>query len=334
MIQLDKIKIIAPLESVTILNHDLFQSKIVKEELAELSYTQLTPYNLYIEIDLKEAEAVIEFTGKILLDKYPQLISRDTIRECLGNINRLGFCRLNIDMILQYGEVCSVDVTQDVTYTDCKELCDFLRNNLCNHQRYLAQTISDNLIIRKNVTTRGCQRTLTIYDKYRELLRAENRGFIALCGGDKFTENFTGKIRFELRLNSKSAIRKDLNIKTTSILEVLSSNTHPIWEYIDKIIKEDIQANDCLSLNDRKNLSLLREFDMDISRVESEVMKYKSSKTRISQSMEPFRKLLGKISVNHQGHKENLKVIFFLEAILPILQYIPMFCVKTSTVSV
>ncbi len=220
MIQLDKIKIIAPLESVTILKEDMFQAKILKEDLVEYSYTQLSPYNLYVEVDYKEAEAVIEFTGRILLDRYPQLINRDTIKDCLENINRLGFCRIDTDMVLQYGEVCSIDVTQDVTYTDCKRLCDYLRNNLCNHQRYLAQTIGDNLVIRKNVKTRGCQRTLTIYDKHKELLRAENREFISLCGGGAMIEKFIDKVRFELRLNSKSAIRKELKIKDNFLTSI------------------------------------------------------------------------------------------------------------------
>ncbi len=319
MIRLDRIKIIAPLESVTILNPDVFESKIVRNKLVELSYTQLTPFNLYVEVDYKETEAVIEFTGKILLDKYPQLINRYTIRECLDNINRLGFFQIDIDMVLQYGEVCSVDVTTDITYKDCKGLCDYLRNNLCNHKRYLAQTIGDNLVIKKNVKTRGCQRTLTIYDKHRELLRADNRDFIALCGGSEFIMNFSDRVRFELRLNSKSAVRKDLNITDNSINSILNSETSPIWEFIDAIIKEDSLADNCLTLNDRRNLALLRECDMDIVKVEEEVKKYISTKTHISQPMAQFRKLLQKLSAPQGSMKETLKGLLLFEIFIIIL---------------
>ncbi len=307
-----------------ILNHDLFQSKIVKGELAELSYTQVTPYSLYVEVDYKESEVVLDFTGKILLNKYPQLISRETIRECLENINRLGFCQIDIDMILQYGEVCSIDVTQDITYTDCGRLCDFLRNSLCNHKRYLARTLGDNLVISKNVTTRGSQRTLTIYDKHRELLRAENREFVALCGDSDFILNFIDKVRFELRLNSKRAIRKDLNITDNSIHSILNSEASPIWKLIDRIIKEDSFADNCLTLNDRRNLALLRECDMDIVKVEAEVKRFISPKTHISQPMAQFRKLLQKLSSEQDSIKETLKVVFFLEPILPKLPLIPL----------
>ncbi len=323
MITLDKIKIIVPLESIEIFNEDVFQAKIIRDELVELSYPQLTPYNLYIELDYREAEAVIEFTGRILLDRYPQLINRDTIKVCLENINRLGFCHIDIDMVLQYGEVCSIDVTKDVTYKDCKGLCDYLRNNLCNHKRYLAQTIGDNLVIKKNVKTRGCQRTLTIYDKHRELLRADNREFIALCGGSDFIMNFVDKVRFELRLNSKSAIRKDLNITDNSINSILNSEAGPIWEFVDRIIKEDSLADSCLTLNDRKNLALLRECDMDLVRVEAEVKKYISAKTHISQPMAQFRKLSQKLSAPQGSMKETLKGLLLFEIFIIIL---PAFC--------
>ncbi len=323
MITLDKIKIITPIESVTILNQDIFKASIVSDELIELSFTELTPYNLYIELDYREAEAVIEFTGRILLDRYPQLINRDTIKDCLENINRLGFCQIDIDMVLEFGEVCSIDITKDVTYKDCKGLCDYLRNNLCNHKRYLAQAIGDNLVIKKNVKTRGCQRTLTIYDKHRELLRADNREFIALCGGSDFIMNFVDKVRFELRLNSKSAIRKDLNITDNSIDSILNSEASPIWEFIDRIIREDSLTDNCLTLNDRRNLALLRECGMDIVKVEAEVKKYISAKTHISQPMAQFRKLLQKLSAPQGSMKETLKGLLLFEIFIIIL---PAFC--------
>ncbi len=306
-----------------ILKEEMFHAKIVKEDLVEYSYTQLTPYALYVEVDYKESEVVIDFTGKILLDKYPQLINRDTIRECLENINRLGFCRLDVDMIMEQGRACSIDVTQDVTYKDCKGLCDYLRNNLCNHRKYLAQTIGDNLVIRKNVKTRANQRTLTVYDKRRELLRAENREFIDLCGGNRFIANFVNKVRFELRLNSMEAIRKDLNIKDNFLTSILNSDENPLWKFVDSIIYEDKLADNCLTLKDRKNLALLRECDMDIVKVEAEVKKFISAKTHISQPMAQFRKLLQKLSVSQGSMKETLKGLLLFEIFIIIL---PAFC--------
>ena len=43
-------------------------------------------------------ELLIEFTGKILEDAYPELISSTNIRQCFENINKLGICQLNISV--------------------------------------------------------------------------------------------------------------------------------------------------------------------------------------------------------------------------------------------
>ncbi len=320
MITLDKIKIIAPIESVVEYNEDIFQAKIVKDTLIDLSYTQLTPYNLYVEVDYKENELVLDFSGKILLDKYPQLINQNTIRECLENINKLGICQLDIDTILKYGEVCSIDVTKDITYQDCKGLCDYLRTHLCNHKRYLAQQIGNNLVIKKNVKTRSYQRTLTIYDKHKEILKAENRPFVTLCGGEGFVADFMDKVRFELRLNSKDAIRKDLNITDNSIFSILNADARPIWNFIDTTIKEDSVADCCLTVRDCERLAMLEKHKGDLVSVAAELQAHTSTKTHISETMKPYRKLLQKISVTQSGLKTILQGLLLLEIflILPI----------------
>lgn len=49
------------------------------DEIKSYSYTQQSPFMLYIAQDVEERETVIEFTGKILMDEYHRLISRETI---------------------------------------------------------------------------------------------------------------------------------------------------------------------------------------------------------------------------------------------------------------
>lgn len=43
-------------------------------------------YNLYIAVSYVKQTLTLEFSSKILKEKYPDLISRDTIKECLTNI--------------------------------------------------------------------------------------------------------------------------------------------------------------------------------------------------------------------------------------------------------
>lgn len=61
------------------------------------------PYNLYIAVSKPRQTLTLEFSSKVLGRDYPKLISRDTIRQCLENINALGICRIDVDRVLQTG---------------------------------------------------------------------------------------------------------------------------------------------------------------------------------------------------------------------------------------
>lgn len=67
-------------------------------------------------INYQHNELILEFTGKILLDKYPSLINRDNIKDCLSEINKLDICSLDTDAIIQDSEVVKCDVTKDVEF--------------------------------------------------------------------------------------------------------------------------------------------------------------------------------------------------------------------------
>ena len=82
MITLDRIKIVVPSKYFSITNYGLFESKMKNGILTTMSYTQKSPFLLYVKVDYEHHEAVIEFTGKILMDSYPELINRDNIAKC------------------------------------------------------------------------------------------------------------------------------------------------------------------------------------------------------------------------------------------------------------
>lgn len=74
---------------------------------------QKIPYNLYIAVSYIKQTLTLEFSSKILKEKYPDLITKDTIKECLANINQLNICNIDIDSILSNGAITSADVTYD-----------------------------------------------------------------------------------------------------------------------------------------------------------------------------------------------------------------------------
>lgn len=321
MITLDKLKIIAPIDSISITDYSYFKTEIANDEIRSYSYTQQSPFLLYIEQDVEEQETVIEFTGKILMEYYPRLISRDTIKQCFSRIHQMGFCNIDFDRVWSEGQVCKIDVSKDVVAEDCHELSEYLRTHLSNNRRYQSRIISDNLIIEKNVTTKVLKRRLTVYDKWKELQRSENKAFIShLNNAEQVIDHFKGKVRFELNLNSMEAIRKCLNIKDTHLSEVLISEANPIFDFIDAAICEDCVSSVCNSLKERKNLAFLRDCDMDMVKVEAELRNYASSSSHISQLIKPYRKLLDKINgTSHENRKESLRKLLLEVIVIVIL---------------
>lgn len=92
MITLDKLKFTSNLNNITILDESKFDVKTKDGVVKEMSFTMTEPYELYVEADYQSYELVIEFTAKVLRENYPQLINKENIRQCLDNINALGFC--------------------------------------------------------------------------------------------------------------------------------------------------------------------------------------------------------------------------------------------------
>ena len=307
MITLDKIKIVAPLECVAVTKQDAFEVKIKNGEVISKSYTQTNPYMLYIEVDYKDRETVIEFSGKILLDRYPELISKDNFNNCIERINAMGFCCIDTVILCKYGKVCVIDVTKDVQCQDVFGLSEWLRSNIGNHRKYLIKNIGGNLAIEKNVRTRGYKRRLTVYEKGRELMRAENREFMnSVSDPAALQEYFSDKARFEFNLNSMEAIRKTLNVQDTSIEAILHSAANPIYDFLNDIVVDDAGYS-CTSLSERKCLAFLRDCDMDLAKVEVELRQYASKHSHISQMMRPYQALWSRLqSESGTGFKSRL----------------------------
>ena len=125
MITLDRLKLVASIDSISILDTSAFETNIKDGQLCSLNFYQQTPFLLRIKIDYVERELVVEFTGKVLLGDYPKLISEETIEQCFLNINALGFCKFDIDKMME-SDVVSCDVTKDIECDDVPQLCTYI----------------------------------------------------------------------------------------------------------------------------------------------------------------------------------------------------------------
>lgn len=292
MIQLDKMKLVTPINNISNINENKFSMTINKGQVQDYKYSQQEPYNLYIEADLAEKEMVIEFTGKILLDRYPELITKDNIRTCLEHINALGICRLDIDAILRDSNVVKVDVTADIPCSDCKAFTTALHAGVSNHRKYISRRIKDNYVLEKNVQTKNRKLRLTVYDKAQELMLSDNKSFLAILNApNTLIQYFQGKVRLELNLNCKEQIRKNLNISSTQLSEVLNSTSCPIMDFLDKAIDDTAEAKPISNLRDYERMAVLKECNNDMEKIEAIARRYISPKSHISQAIKPYKEL-------------------------------------------
>ena len=170
-------------------------------------------YNLYIAVSYVKQTLTLEFSSKILKEKYPDLISRDTIKECLTNINQLNICEIDVDSILLNGAITSVDVTYDANLILSDNLLDVLNSQVNNYRRFKwAHYDKEGITFTKDVKSKDCTETITLYNKEKEIYTSHNKDFLnSLSQPQAVMDYFKGKTRFEITLDTPKKIMKYLN---------------------------------------------------------------------------------------------------------------------------
>lgn len=322
MITLDKVKLVTSLDYVKIINKEIYDTKYKSGVLTSISFNITEPYSVYMELDYEEDELVIEFSGKILKDRYNELINVNNVEVCLKNLEIECGCRLDIPSILQNNTVVKIDVSKDIEYPDCKELTTYLSSHVKNYKKYLPRIIGGNFVVEKNVKTKGYKKRLTIYDKYKEMLKASNKSFLFSTNNpNEILESFKEKVRLELNLNSIEQIRKSLKITSTSLIDILNAPVNPICDFINEVFEDD-STNDYrpTTMSDLCRLALLKECNMDIEKVEMIAREVSSKGTHISQVMKPFKAILARLS-NCNGEKiiDILQTLLLFEIFIILL---------------
>ena len=320
MIKLDKLKIVVNEKYITNINEDVFTTIIKNGQIVEYRYEQQYPYLLYIEKDIIEHELVIEFTGKILEDKYPMLINKDTIEICLENINKLAICHINVPEVLQNSVVVKADVSHDICCGSYQQLISTLKTSVKNHNKYLSRVIHGTFVIEKNVVSKSRKVRMTIYDKAAEMQLKANQEYLdRLSNRDEVAEYFKDKVRFELNLNSMEQIRKHLNIHDTMLYNVLHAEANPIVKFIDKAFVLEDPAPIDMKLRDIERLALLESVDRDVTKLEMIVRKHSSPKSHISQLMQPYRNLLKTIEQKGENYLLSIRNVLLVEIFLAFI---------------
>lgn len=308
MIQFDKLKIVTNIRYITNINKELFIENKKGNEILYYKYKQKTPYNLIIIVNYFQNELVIEFTSKILKDKFIELINKDNIKECISNINQLNICQLDVDDIINNSEVVKCDITKEIIYDNINEITEYININRSNYQKWNCKNLNNGLILENIAATPRNKKRITIYNKEKEIKKSENIPFLnILSDKNKVLEYFKHKIRFELNINTKIQIRKLLSISNNNLLDVLSSNENPIIAIFDEAIRNKVNHNkQSTNLREYERELLIKECEYDLSKVELIIRKYTSKNTSIKRIMKPYIELNNKL--NNQSYKNiNLK---------------------------
>lgn len=311
MITFDKMKIISNIENIRDLNMKHFTCNIKDGEVLYYKYQQEQPYTLIIEVDCQHNELSLEFTGKILLDKYIYLINRETIKDALLEINRLGICTIDIDKIFRDSYVAKCDVTKDViSKSHINDIAIFVKSNLTNYTKWdVTPDKNKGIVISNRLKTKRHKKRLSIYDKGNEIRKVSNENFLSLLKNkENLLSYFDNKIRFELNITTKAGIRSLLEIPDTKLYSVLNATANPILSVLDEAVKSEVSTYKYQTLRDCERASLLKECNYDLEKVEVIVRSISSKNTSIKRLMQPYKDLFKQMqaSTNNQINLKEL----------------------------
>ena len=302
-------KLVTSLDYITNIQTQLFKANLYQDEVLYYKYQQKTPYSLLIMIDYSHNELVLEFSGKILLEHYPQLINIDTIGECIDNINKLAVCSLDRDNIISNANVVKCDVTMDVE-ADVNKITSTVKQNLINYSRWSTKPYNNGVVVENIVSTPKYKKRLTIYEKSKELNQGSSKHFLnSLSNRDEVLDYYKNKVRFELNINTMSQVRQMLNIPDNQIQSVLKSTANPILRVIDEAVKYRETKIRAIKLRDYERELLLKECDYDLAKVEVKVREYSKKSTSITKAMQPYKDLFHQLKSDKESEIDIRKLV-------------------------
>lgn len=251
------------------------------------------PYNLYIAISYTKQTLTLEFSSKILKENYPYLISRDTIKQCLSNINKLNICDIDVDSILLNGAVTSIDVTHDVDLILDEKVLDTLNSQVKNYRRFKwTHYNKEGITFTKDVKSKDCTETITLYNKEKEICTSHNKDFLnSLSQPRQIMDYFKGKTRFEITLDTPKKIMNYLNLVDTKIFSVLNSETNPVLIQFDKVFGDSSTDIPEITFDNYENWAMkiiLKNYKGDLKQLEQDVRSKFSSRSGASKRMKKF----------------------------------------------
>ena len=258
------------------------------------------PFDLFIGVSYTKQSMTIEFSSKILWDDYPKLITKDTFRQCLDNLNQLGICEIDAEAISKDCCFSIIHVTSDFPMELTDDKLDTLSISADDYKRYNWKHYEKSgITFSKDVKSEDCKEEIKIYNKEKEMEIEKNKKFLArLEDTDTVKEYFKeNNTRFEIILKGDK-IKKYLDIPNTHVDNVFNSKANPILLQFNKIFgTEELKTNlspkytpDELLM---KNTLLLHNHDL--KKIEMELKNCYKSRSGLPKRMKLIKELSNRI---------------------------------------
>lgn len=257
------------------------------------------PFDLYVGVSYTSQSLTLEFSSKVLLDDYPKLITRATFRQCLENINKLNICTIDVDRIINDCYFSKVHITNDVDYVLTNDRLSLLNSCVGNYRRFKWEHYEgEGIRYTKDVKSKDCKQTIVIYNKEKEIQSSKNKQFLDLLDNpDTVKDYFSGKTRFEMELDSPKKICNFLNIGSTHVNYIFSSEINPLLVQFNKVFGEGEIENKYSITNyeDYAMRTIIEKHNGDLKKIEQEmkdlhVYSFKS-RTGLSERMKKIKQL-------------------------------------------
>lgn len=310
MICFDRIMLISKIDYIEIIDENAFIVNMKNGELIYLIFKQKYPFYILIKIDIENDELLLEFTGKILKNRYCEGINVGNIEYCLSQIEDLGICKLSVKEIIEDSSIIKCDVIKDVKVNDVDFITKSLRSSLRNYRKWVVKGYTNGIVIENNVVTPYYKKRLVVYDKGKELTKAENKDFLKQIDNEKrILEYYENIARFELNIKTMKQIRDLLEVKDNALLNVLASDANPILSVLDEAMVDEIVQDETRTLRDYERELLIRECHNDLAEVEAKVRTFLLKGTSIKRVMKPYIDLYSRLQNGENGSFDVRKLI-------------------------
>lgn len=266
-------------------------------------YEQKLPFYYSVFIDACKNTTYIEFSGKSLLERYPELIDASNFSYCIENINAQNVVYMHPKEVMEKAIVIKSDVTCDiVTNYTISDLYSNLQLN--NNKAYtITTTAANRFTIENTAVTARCRERLLVYDKQYEMCKGENKSFLStVSNANDILNYYKNKIRLELNIKSTDRVRHFFETADCRLKTILNSGKDPIKKFLYRAVAVESAAGMIkkysYKLRDAERLLLLCLCGFDMTTLEKTIRNIVGSNRSIKNIMEPYRALYSAIACN------------------------------------